>query len=317
MPYAVATREPDRAASFLEALTPLGLTGLAMPVTTTVAVGDLSPLAVALASLQPGELVALASARASELVVAQLTGLGLALPHVGWWAVGESSAAPLRQLGYSVSVAPRSSALGLAEAIIATLGTASSTASVPAQASYLDAVHRTVHRTVDGIVDRIVDGTVDGLSAAPSAAVSAEPSAVVLAAPPLAHRRILLPRAEDGRDEAALALRAAGAHVDELVIYRTAALPRDSPALQAALARWRAGEVAVAALFAPSQVVALQAALASVDLTLAAAPVLFAAIGDTTAQSLSAAGVTQLVVASAPTPQAMANAVASRYPPRR
>jgi uroporphyrinogen-III synthase len=309
MPYAVATREPDRAASFLEALTPLGLTGLAMPVTTTVAVGDLSPLAVALASLQPGELVALASARASELVVAQLTGLGLPLPHVGWWAVGESSAAPLRQLGYSVSVAPRSSAISLAEAIIATLGTASSTASVPAQASSLG--------TVDRIVDGTVDRTVDGLSAAPSAAVSAEPSAVVLAAPPLAHRRILLPRAEDGRDEAALALRAAGAHVDELVIYRTAALPRDSPALQAALARWRAGEVAVAALFAPSQVVALQAALASVDLTLAAAPVLFAAIGDTTAQSLSAAGVTQLVVASAPTPQAMANAVASRYPPRR
>jgi uroporphyrinogen-III synthase len=313
MPYAVATREPDRAAAFLEALTPLGLTGLAMPVTTTVAVGDLSPLAVALASLQPGELVALASARASELVVAQLTGLGLALPHVGWWAVGESSAAPLRQLGYSVSVAPRSSALSLAEAIIATLGTASSTASVPAQASYLDAVDG----TVDRIVDRIVDGSVDGLSAAPSAAVSAEPSAALLSAPPLAHRRILLPRAEDGRDEAALALRAAGAHVDELVVYRTAALPPDSPALQAALARWRAGEVAVAALFAPSQVVALQAALASVDLRLAAAPVLFAAIGDTTAQSLSAAGVTQLVVASAPTPQAMANAVASRYPPRR
>lgn len=261
MPYAVATREPDRAAAFLEALGPLGLVGVAMPVTTTVAVDDLAPLAAALAALQPGELVALASARASQLVVEQLARTGLALPHVAWWAVGESSAAPLRQLGYSVATAPRSSATGLAEAILAAASATSS--------------------------------------------------------PPLSGLRVLLPRAEDGRDEAALALRAAGARVDELVVYRTAPLPFETPALQAALAHFRAGEVAVAALFAPSQVTALQSALVAAGLSLATSPALFAAIGDTTAQALAAAGVAQLVVASAPTPQAMANAVASRYPPRR
>lgn len=261
MPYAVATREPDRAAAFLAALAPLGLTGLAMPVTTTVAVDDLGPLAEALASLRPGEVVALASARASQLVVEQLARAGLALPHVAWWAVGESSAAPLRQLGYSVATSPRSSATGLADAII----TASSSS----------------------------------------------------ASSPLSGRRVLLPRAEDGRDEAALALRAAGARVDELVVYRTAPLPFETPALQAALAHFRAGDVAVVALFAPSQVAALHAALAAAELPIATSPAWFAAIGETTAQALAAAGVTRLVVASAPTPQAMANAVASRYPPRR
>ncbi len=82
-----------------------------------------------------------------------------------------------------------------------------------------------------------------------------------------------------------------------------------------ALTRWLAGEVAVAALFAPSQVAALAALLAAHGRSLAEAPALFAAIGDTTAAALAAAGVARLVVAAAPTPQAMANAVASRYSP--
>lgn len=290
MPYAVATREPARAAAFLEALAPLGLTGLAMPVTASRAVDDLRPLERALASLAGGELVALASARASELVAEQLgnllepgrssgsldggrdggrdDGLAARLAGVAWWAVGESSAAPLRRLGLAVSVASRASAAGLAEAVIA--------------------------------------------AAARRAAAAGGPDPARLAG-----RRVLLPRAEEGRDEAALALRQAGATVDELVVYRTVPAAAEEPAVQPALARWLAGEVAVAALFAPSQVAALQSLLAARGLDLSASPALFAAIGETTAAALAAAGVAHLVVAGAPTPEAMVNAVASRYPTER
>jgi uroporphyrinogen-III synthase len=276
MPYAVATREPGRAAPYLEALAALGLTGLAMPVTVTAAVDDLAPLAQALASLRAGDLVVVASARASELVAAQLALLPAAPSGVSWWAVGASSAAPLSRLGHAVATAARASAAGVAEEILRGHGAA---AVEPARA--------------------------------------------------LAGRRVLLPRAEEGRDEAALALRAAGARVDELVVYRTvprspppatAASPHDAGAaadLRFALERWGAAEVAVAALFAPSQVAALERLLASRGLSLAGSPALFAAIGDTTAAALRAAGVARVVVASAPTPEAMANAVASRYPTER
>lgn len=285
MPYAVATREPGRAAPYLEALAPLGLTGLAMPVTITAPVEDLAPLAAALSSLGDGDLVIVASARASELVAAELARFSAAPSGVAWWAVGASSAAPLARLGISVATAPRASAAGVAEAILSGAGPA-------------------------GLA---------GLAASAPA--------------PLAGRRVLLPRAEEGRDEAALALRAAGARVDELVVYRTtaralpppasspspagSALSPDAAALRAALDRWLAGEVAVAALFAPSQVNALAGWLAASGTSLAESPVWFAAIGDTTAQALAAAGCSRLVVASAPTPEAMANAVASRYSPDR
>lgn len=279
MPYAVATREPGRAAPYLEALAPLGLIGLAMPVTVTAPVEDLAPLRAALASLAAGDRVIVASAFAGELVAAELAQLPAVPTGVAWWAVGASSAAPLGRLGISVTTAPRASAAGVAEAILR--------------------------------------------AAEPEAGAASPPPSTAL----LAGRRVLLPRAEDGRDEAAVTLRAAGARVDELVIYRTAAraVPQpaasatgsDESAARAALDRWLAGEVAVAALFAPSQVTALAGWLAASGASLAAAPALFAAIGDTTAQALAAAGCARIAVASAPTPEAMANAVASRYSQQR
>ncbi len=280
MPYAVATRELGRAAPYLEALGALGLTGLAMPVTVTEPVEDRAPLLAALASLGAGDRVIVASAFASELVAAAIAQLPAAPAGVAWWAVGAASAAPLVRLGISVATAPRASAAGVAAAILRDADT--------------------------------------GAASAPAAR--------------LAGRRVLLPRAEEGRDEAALALRAAGARVDELVVYRTIARPvpppahppassssasSDEAAARAALDRWLSGEVAVAALFAPSQVTALAGWLGASGTSLAAAPGLFAAIGDTTAAALAAAGCARIVVASAPTPEAMANAVASRYSPER
>ena len=73
----------------------------------------------------------------------------------------------------------------------------------------------------------------------------------------------------------------------------------------------------VAALFAPSQVAALAAILAAHGVALATEPVVFAAIGETTGTALRELALRDVVVASAPTPEAMANAVASRYPRRR
>jgi uroporphyrinogen-III synthase len=254
MSFAAVTRDAVRAAPFFEALAPLGLSGVAMPVTSAVGPEDPSAVEAALGSLRPGDVVALASARASAVVAAIATRLELPLHGVSWWAVGEATAAPLRKLGYLVTTAPRSSSAGLAEALL-TCG--------------------------------------------------------------VAGRRVLLPRAEEGRDEAALALRDGGAHVDEVIAYRTVAVAADAPELSEGVARWLAGQIEVAVVLAPSQVAALRAVLAVNGLAMSASPVLFAAIGETTGQALLDSGVERWVVASASTPQAMANAVASRYPGRR
>lgn len=126
----------------------------------------------------------------------------------------------------------------------------------------------------------------------------------------LAGRRVLVPRAEDGRDEAIAVLRAAGAEIVDVVAYRTVATLPDDPAIARGRELLVAGMAAVCAVFAPSQVVALGAAVGPLD-ALATA---FAAIGDTTAAVLREAGAPHVAVASAPTPEGLANAVASVYP---
>jgi uroporphyrinogen-III synthase len=321
MAHAVVTRDPARAAPFLAALEALGLVGLAMPVTATVP-GDPAALEAALRSLADGELVALASARAAEQVVEAIARGRLQLPRVGWWAVGESSAAPLRRSGYAVSIAARASAVGLAEAIIEAAhpgsGSDSESGSESGSESESESGSGSESESESGSESGSGSGSGSGSESESGSGSGSASGSESASAPPLlllAGRRILLPRAEDGRDEAALALRAAGARVDELIVYRTVPTAADAPSLQPALARWLAGEVAVAALFAPSQVAALAALLAAHGRALASAPTLFAAIGETTAAALGAAGAPQICVASAPTPEAMANAVAARYSP--
>jgi uroporphyrinogen-III synthase len=129
----------------------------------------------------------------------------------------------------------------------------------------------------------------------------------------LAGRRVLVPRAEDGREEAMAALRAAGVGIDDVVVYRTVASPPDDPAL----ARGRElllGDLAdICTVFAPSQVTALIALVGP----LAQRKTLFAAIGDTTAAMLRGAGVGTVAVAATPTPEGLANAIAGVYPPGR
>jgi uroporphyrinogen-III synthase len=136
--------------------------------------------------------------------------------------------------------------------------------------------------------------------------------AAVMIAEGVVGLRILAPRAEEGRDEAIAALRAAGAIVDDVVAYRTVPLAADDPALRAGRDLLSTGRAAVCAVFAPSQVRALDLLVG-----VAAIRAAFVAIGDTTAAALAAAGAPHATVAATPTPEGIAKAVASVYPPRR
>ena len=127
----------------------------------------------------------------------------------------------------------------------------------------------------------------------------------------LAGHRVLVPRAEDGRDEAIAVLREAGAVVDAITAYRTVPAAGDEPDLAHGLALLRRGEVAVCAVFAPLQVAALDALVGVRRITAR-----FAAIGETTATALRDAGVAAVAVAGAPTPEGLAKAVSAVYPLR-
>ena len=128
----------------------------------------------------------------------------------------------------------------------------------------------------------------------------------------LAGKRVLVPRAEDGRDEAIEILVKAGVEVDDVIAYRTVAASDADPAIMRGRDLLATGQAAVCAVFAPSQVAALDA-LAPVRRV----ETRFVAIGETTAAALRGAGATVAGVAATPTPEGIANAVASVYPPRR
>jgi uroporphyrinogen-III synthase len=131
----------------------------------------------------------------------------------------------------------------------------------------------------------------------------------LVAAREVAGQRVLVPRAEDGREEAIAILREAGAQVEAIAAYRTVTASADDPALAHGLGLLRRGEVAVCAVFAPSQVAALDALVGVRAITAR-----FAAIGETTAAALRAAGATAVAVAGAPTPEGLAKAVSAVYP---
>lgn len=131
----------------------------------------------------------------------------------------------------------------------------------------------------------------------------------------LAGKRVLVPRAEDGRVEALQVLRAAGATVVDVVAYRTLAVAPDEPALARGADLLLAGRAAVCAMFAPSQVTALAAVIAARGKALGDVATRFCAIGETTASAARNAGIREVAVAPAPTPEGMAQAVRSVYPP--
>jgi uroporphyrinogen-III synthase len=132
----------------------------------------------------------------------------------------------------------------------------------------------------------------------------------------LAGQRVLVPRAEDGRVEPLEILRAAGADVVDIVAYRTVAVAPDDPQVARGAELLVAGEAALCALFAPSQVSALAAVIAARGASLGALATQFCAIGETTAAAARQAGVTAIAVAPTPSPEGMAQAVRSVYPAR-
>src|SRR5262249_13160315 len=138
----------------------------------------------------------------------------------------------------------------------------------------------------------------------PEARDAASLARAMLAERALAGRRVLVARAEGGRDEAIALLRDAAAAVAAVVALRTAAAAADDPAPAGGLTALRGGGAGVCGVFAPSQVAALDGLI---GIRRISAP--FAAIGETTAQALRVAGAGVVVVAEAPTPERLAKAV--------
>jgi uroporphyrinogen-III synthase len=141
---------------------------------------------------------------------------------------------------------------------------------------------------------------------------SADLARALVATRELRGHRVLVPRAEEGRTEGLEILRAAGAVVVDVIAYRTVAVAASDPAVAQGAGLLRAGNAAICAVFAPSQVTALAAIVGP----LAALHTRFCAIGETTAAAVREAGIAEVAVASAPTPEDMAHAVGSVYPGR-
>jgi uroporphyrinogen-III synthase len=131
---------------------------------------------------------------------------------------------------------------------------------------------------------------------------------MVAADPDLRGAAVLLPRAEDGRDELAQLLTAAGADVQIVTTYRT--VPASAAELEPLLARLRAAELDVLTFFSPSQVEAV-AAHASAEILNRAK--LIAAIGATTAEALRARGIRVDLIPAAPSAEALASELVQRY----
>jgi uroporphyrinogen-III synthase len=134
--------------------------------------------------------------------------------------------------------------------------------------------------------------------------------AVVASLPP--RSLVLVPRAEDGRDELVTVLREAGHAIHAITAYRTVAASLLDPEIREGRELLATGRAAVCGVFAPSQARALDelVVIATID-------TLFAAIGETTAAALREAGARRVVVAREPTPEGLANAVAAVYPTQR
>ncbi|MDX2090897.1 MAG: uroporphyrinogen-III synthase [Kofleriaceae bacterium] len=128
----------------------------------------------------------------------------------------------------------------------------------------------------------------------------------------LAGKRVLFPRAEDGRLDAMSILRAASAEIVDVIAYRTVAADAHDPAIARGRDLLASGAAAVCIVFAPSQASALTAVVGP----LAALPTQFAAIGDTTGAVLREAGIAHVAVATTPTPEGVAQAISAVYPPR-
>jgi len=133
--------------------------------------------------------------------------------------------------------------------------------------------------------------------------------AALLARGGLAGCRVLLPRAARGRQVLSRGLRAAGAQVDEIAVYRTLAAPFDGPALCGQL---EAGQLAALTFASPSAVRHFAAGVGPRGLRAARAAAV-AAIGPVTAAACRAEGLPPQVVAARPSAEALVAALESHF----
>jgi uroporphyrinogen-III synthase len=173
---------------------------------------------------------------------------------------------------------------------------------VPITATDIWAVGPATQRALEPLVAHIPQGARDGVELARH-----------LIALGVQGKRILVPRAEEGRLDAIDMLREAGAQVVDVIAYRTVAVSADDAGVARGRDLLTTGDATLCCVFAPSQVTAL----ATIVGPLSALATRFCAIGETTAAALRSADVAEVAVASSPTPEGMAQAVRSVYPPRR
>jgi uroporphyrinogen III methyltransferase/synthase len=123
---------------------------------------------------------------------------------------------------------------------------------------------------------------------------------------PVAGLRLLWPRAAAAGPELARGLREAGAHVDDVVVYRTEPAPFDAAALAAELA---AGSLHALTFASPSAARSFASGMGP-DGMAAARRVVVAAIGQVTADALRSLGLPADAVAERPEPAALVVALA-------
>ncbi len=131
----------------------------------------------------------------------------------------------------------------------------------------------------------------------------------LLAQPDWRGKRVLLPRAASAGDALPAGLRAAGAQVDELALYRTEPAPFESKALIADLT---AGRIHALAFASPSAARHFAAGVEAAGLAAARAAAVVA-IGPVTAEALRGVGLAPDVVAETPSAAGLVSALEAHF----
>jgi uroporphyrinogen-III synthase len=126
----------------------------------------------------------------------------------------------------------------------------------------------------------------------------------------VAGKKVLLPRSNRGDQGLQKALREVGAHLTEVVAYRTVLPPTIDPCL---LARIRAREVDAIIFASPSAFQFFAECLGADEMANLSGQIQFAAIGPSTAAALRSAGVPVQMEAAEPSAEGLARAILTFY----
>ncbi len=127
---------------------------------------------------------------------------------------------------------------------------------------------------------------------------------------PLSNRNVLLPRSDHGDDRVAAALRAAGAHVSDVIAYRTTA-PESFDA--EILGLIRRGEIDAIIFASPSAFRNLADAIGGAEIEPLSRRTQFTAIGPTTARAIRESGALVAIESAEATPSGLTEAMTLYY----